>query len=683
MNLKKFNLAYILIFSIACLTANNIQGQSIVAQHGRLKVSGNKVVNKNNAPLSLAGNSLFWSNWDPGAKFYTSSTVRHLAKEWKTDIVRAAMGVEEDGGYITNPEREKNKVKAVVEAAIAEGIYVIIDWHTHNAENYQQQAIDFFTEMARLYGTNDHIIYEIYNEPIYQSWVTVKSYAESVVNAIRAVDPDNLIIVGTPQWSQKVVDASNAPLTQNNIAYTLHFYAGTHTQFLRDEAIKAMNNGIALFVTEWGAVNANGDGAVDKQETERWMQFLKDYNISHANWSVSDKAEGASVVAGNAGVDGLLANNLTETGFYIRDIIENWNNATAPATCSGNGHSIDGLIQAEDYCAESGVKLEATGDIDGGQNVGYIEAGDYMEYRLDIPETGQYTIHFRVAALAENIKFDVVTSNTVLANVDSSPTFGWQNWKTITKTINLSAGNQTLRIAATGNYWNINWFKIIKDVIPPRPCSGNGISIAGLVQAEDFCAQSGIKLEATGDIDGGQNVGYIEAGDFMEYRLDIPETGQYTIHFRVAALAENIKFDVVTSNTVLANVDSSPTFGWQNWKTITETINLSAGNQTLRIAATGNYWNINWFQIVADNNLNTNDAITVGVYPIPAEDVLYINGIDKKSSVYVSDFMGRTILQSQIRAAHQNIDVSSLKGGNYIITILNGSQKRSLQFIKK
>ncbi|MEW7292451.1 cellulase family glycosylhydrolase [Aquimarina sp. 2304DJ70-9] len=683
MKSKKTCVIYLVIFIATYLIPNCAQGQSIVDQNGRLRVLGNKVVNKNNKPLSLAGNSLFWSNWDVGGKFYNSNTVSHLAKEWKSDIVRAAMGVEEEGGYITNSAREKNKVKAVVEAAIAEGIYVIIDWHTHKAEEYQEEAIDFFTEMAQLYGNNDHVIYEVYNEPVFQSWSTVKSYANAVVNAIRAVDPDNLIIIGTPQWSQKVVDASNDPLTQNNIAYTLHFYAGDHKQFLRDEATKAMNNGIALFVTEWGAVNANGDGGADKPETEKWMQFLKDNHISHANWSVSDKVEGASVVAGNAGVSGLLANNLTETGFYLKNIIENWNNTTVPTMCTGNGQNISNLIQAEDFCAQSGIRFEATTDTGGGQNAGYIESGDYMDYRLDLPETGQYTINFRVAAFNQTIKFYLFTGDTMITSVNSSATGGWQNWKTVTETIDLSAGNQTFRIAATGNNWNINWFQIIKNVVPPGPCTDNGQSITGLIQAEDFCAQSGIRFEATTDTGGGQNAGYIESGDYMDHRLNVPETAQYTINFRVAASSENIKFDLLLGNTIVTSVNESPTGGWQSWKTVTRIINLSKGSQTLRLMATGNYWNINWFQIIPTTNLNENDVTVVRLYPIPAEDFLNVTGIDETSLIYISDFTGRAILQSKINFEHNKIDISSLKGGNYILTIIDGSQKRSFQFTKK
>ncbi|MHA7055794.1 cellulase family glycosylhydrolase [Aquimarina sp. M1] len=320
-----------LLFILAGGTA-----QTVVQKHGRLKVQGNRIVDKNNQEVSLAGNSLFWSNAGDTSDFYDGETVTHLASDWNSSIIRVAMGVKEnwDGGtgYIDSPSAQKAKIRKVIDQAIASGIYVIIDWHTHEAENYTSEAANFFKEMAQLYGDQPNVIYEIYNEPINQSWSQVKSYANTVIAAIRSEDPDNLVIVGSPTWSQDVDVASNDPVSDANTAYTLHFYSGTHTQFLRDKATTAMNNGIALFVTEWGAVDASGDGALEIPETERWMQFFKDNNISHVNWSVSDKpsnndptrAERSSVVELGKGISGLKNNQLTQTGDYIKDLIENW-----------------------------------------------------------------------------------------------------------------------------------------------------------------------------------------------------------------------------------------------------------------------------------------------------------------------------------------------------------------------
>ncbi|MEO0333513.1 MAG: glycoside hydrolase family 5 protein, partial [Bacteroidota bacterium] len=310
------------------ISFSEISAQSVVGQYGRLRVQGNQIVDKNGDPVSLAGNSLFWSNAGDVADYYNSTTVNHLADDWNSSIVRAAMGVKEtwDGGtgYIDNPQQQEAKIRKVIDAAIAKGIYVIVDWHSHEAERYQSEAVSFFRKMARLYGNRPNIIYEIYNEPINQSWSEIKTYAEAVTAAIRSEDPDNLIIVGTPFYSQRVDVASNSPLPDNNTAYTLHFYAGTHRQELRDKAIQAMNNGIALFVTEWGSVSASGDGAIAEVETQRWMDFLREKNISHANWTVADKAESSCIVQPGRGVSGLTSNQLTPSGRLVKGIIQKW-----------------------------------------------------------------------------------------------------------------------------------------------------------------------------------------------------------------------------------------------------------------------------------------------------------------------------------------------------------------------
>ena len=317
--------------------------QTPIQNNGALAVNGNQIVNTEGVAVSFAGSSLFWSNtgWG-GEHFYNSSVVNWLYSDWNINIVRAAMGVEENGGYISDVAN-KQKVINVVDAAIAQGLYVIIDWHSHHAEDYETEAIQFFEEMATLYGSYDNVIYEIYNEPLNTtSWGnTIKPYAESIISSIRAIDNDNLIIVGTPTWSQDVDIASNNPITGfSNIAYTLHFYAGTHGQYLRDKAQVALDNGIALMVTEWGTVEASGDGDVDQAETELWMTFLCDNKISHCNWAINDKNEGASaLIPGTSTTGNWTAGDLTNSGILVKDIIENWNsncNYSSVVACFGD-----------------------------------------------------------------------------------------------------------------------------------------------------------------------------------------------------------------------------------------------------------------------------------------------------------------------------------------------------------
>lgn len=265
-----------------------------VAQHGALRVAGNRVVDQQGKSIQLRGMSLFWSQW---TDFYVAKNVDVMVDDWKSTVVRAALGVENEDGYLVQPAANLAKVRAVVDRAIARGIYVIIDWHDHHAQDHKAQALDFFGQMAKAYGKQPHVIFEIYNEPMNVSWPVVKSYAEQAIRTIRAAGSNNLIIVGTPNWSQDVdVAASNRIQSDPNVAYTLHFYANTHRQFLRDKAKTALDRGIALVVTEWGTCSADGNGTVDESETRTWLNFMRTHGISWANWALNNKAEACSAV---------------------------------------------------------------------------------------------------------------------------------------------------------------------------------------------------------------------------------------------------------------------------------------------------------------------------------------------------------------------------------------------------
>jgi len=473
-SLPKMRSVLVLLLFLSALISN--ASHAVVAP---LSVSGAQI-NVGTEPTGLAGNSYFWSNTGWGAeRFYTAESVRWLKDDWQSNIVRAAMGVETPGAYLQDKAGNKARVKTIVDAAIAEDMYVIIDWHTHHAEDYQADAVEFFTEMAQTYGQHNNVIYEIYNEPLQVSWTnTIKPYAEAVIAAIRTVDPDNLIVVGTPTWSQDVDQAAADPITAyNNIAYTLHFYAGTHKQSLRDRAEQAMNAGIAIMVTEWGTVNANGDGNVDTAETNAWINWMKQHNLTHLNWSVNDKVEGASILQpGASSTGGWSATNLTPSGTLVRDLIRDYSSDPGGGDNGGGGNTacesaspfiVSGTIEAENFCAQNGVQTQATSDDGGGENIGWIENGDWTEYAVNVSNSGEYLVELRVASQTAGGQIDLSLNGNKVGDITVANTGGWQSWQTLSTTVNLSAGRQVLRLNFVGGsngLFNVNWLTLSENI---------------------------------------------------------------------------------------------------------------------------------------------------------------------------------------------------------------------------
>jgi hypothetical protein len=196
--------------------------------------------------------------------------------------------------YLADPAKNKVWVNTIVQNAIDAGVYVIIDWHDHEALLHKAEALAFFDEMSERWGGYPNVIYEVFNEPLDLNWsAELKPYHEEVVAAIRANDADNVIVLGTPNWDQDVDVAASDPLSGSNLMYTLHFYACTHQAELRQRAQAAFQSGLPLFVTEWGATHADGglDGVVCDAEARAWHDWLDSANISWAAWKFDGCAD--------------------------------------------------------------------------------------------------------------------------------------------------------------------------------------------------------------------------------------------------------------------------------------------------------------------------------------------------------------------------------------------------------
>jgi hypothetical protein len=451
-------------------------------------------------------------------------------------------------------------------------------------------------------------------------------------------------------------------------------------------------------------------------------------------------------------------------------------------------------IQAENYSAMSGIQVEGTSDVGGGQNIGWQDTGDWMDYAVNVSSAGTYTVNFRVATMFNGPQFQLRNSGgTALATLNVPNTGGFQNWQTISAQVSLPAGQQTLRIytsRASGG-WNINWWEIVGTgggtppantpptvnagsnqtiTLPTNTVTLNGSAtdaegaiasyawsyvsgpagssfatpnaastvVNGLAQgvyvfrltatdggglsgfanvtvtvnaqvttgpsirieAENYVAMSGIRLEGTADAGGGQNVAWIDDTDWMDYTVNVPASGTYRVNFRVATEKNGPpQFQLRTAGgSVLTTINVPNTGGFQNWTTVSANITLAAGSQTFRIYCTraSGGWNINWWELVQQTGTVTaiNPALTgvtateariqperlsnsFDVYPNPVLSTAQLEVANEYSGIMVVDVINMngskvkafSIVKPDRGSFRTTLALDGLQRGSYLLRI--------------
>jgi len=218
-----------------------------------------------------------------------------------------------------------------------------------------------------------------------------------------------------------------------------------------------------------------------------------------------------------------------------------------------------------------------------------------------------------------------------------------------------------------------------------------------LIQAEDYSAMNGIQTEATTDSGGGLNVAYTDTGDWLAYNnINFPTTGSYLIEYRIASevAGARISSDLNGGTIILGNVDIPNTGGWQNWQTVTQTVNVNAGTYPFGIYIQTSAVNINWIRItkigaaaanpVASSSIAEDeaDAVALNVYPNPVTETLFFTKDVTGGNVSVVDTQTGSVVVSQ-KINDNNLNVSHLRTGIYIIVFEKDGIKTTKRFIKK
>jgi len=302
--------------------------------------------------------------------------------------------------------------------------------------------------------------------------------------------------------------------------------------------------------------------------------------------------------------------------------------------------ALPGIIQAEDFDAgangyayrdttsgNAGGQYRST-DVDietcseGGYDVGWTTTGEWLNYTVNVPAAGTYSLDLRVASATGGSFYIHFNGVNVTGTIAVPSTGGWQSWTTIHKTVTLAAGTQSMRLTFDSGGVNLNSFTVSAGSTTTSSSAGSSgssatgtssafggvaLAIPGWIQAEDFDnggqnvayhdASAGnaggvyrstdVDIQATNS--GGYAVGWIGAGEWLKYTVNVAASGTYTATARVASSGTGGTFHIEFNGTDKTGPMRVPnTGGWQTYQDLKANVSLSAGVQTMRIVFDSN-----------------------------------------------------------------------------------------------
>ncbi|WP_159023903.1 carbohydrate-binding protein [Formosa sp. L2A11] len=341
------------------------------------------------------------------------------------------------------------------------------------------------------------------------------------------------------------------------------------------------------------------------------------------------------------------------------------------------------------YRTDENVDIELLSG--GGYNITSIKNEEWILFTVDVSLNGTYDIDINYAAANGNgtVKFNLdgtdITSNVSVpfGLPNSTGLTDWKNFN-VASNVRLSKGVKVLKVLFGGSddAFKLNNFTVSLVEADPEETV--------FIQAEDYSAMSGIEVETTEDVGGGENVGFINDDDWMEYNIDIINSGTYILNYRVASRSGGGYVQVLVDGVSQGNTSIDATGDWQQYTTLSTMVKLSSGSHVIRLYATSGGWNINWIEFVLDeaDSLSNEEFDIIGntirFYPNPVNDVLTIEMPTADYYQYtIIDITGKVIkeevLQSGLRKVELN--VSDLSKGMYLIS-LQGTQNNTFKFIK-
>jgi endoglucanase len=616
----------------------------------------------------------------------------------------------------------------------ANNIYIILDMHaapggqgtdTHISDcvsvandlwlsTVNQDVLNaIWKNISTRYKTNSTIaMYDLINEPNnIPSTTTMKNVYQRLITTIRNNSDNHLLMIEGNAWGNNYTNITPTAFSpRTNLVYNIHRYGtstSTTTTMSDANQLQELGNATAFRNTYQVPIFCGETGLNDNGWLSANINAMNSVGIGWTLWSYKWHTDwnswGFGRIPGNYPADGAPVMASVLESIKFANLVQNTNTdywaalsqggsttpppPPPPPTCTVT--NVPGTQQAESYCQMNGIQTETTTDTGGGQNVGWVDANDWMSYSINVPAAGTYTVQYRVASQSGggSIRLESTGGTTVYGSIAVPSTGAWQTWTTISHNVTLPAGQQNISVVALAGGFNLNWLSFTAASTPPPP------SFSTTIQAESYTQMSGVATETTTDTGGGQDVGWIDANDWMVYTaINIPTAGTYTIQYRVASLngGGNIQIETAGGTPVFGSLAVPSTGGWQTWTTISHNVTLPAGSLSFGIKANAGGFNLNWFTVkspgareAVDDGEESLSGNVFSVYPTIVSDQLYIvNKLSSEAKVCIVDMAGRIILQQSIGKGSHTLDVSSLHEGLHVVKVSNGKDNQVVKILK-
>ena len=518
---KLLSLAAVASMALAANAQKSPYQDKNYADWGKLKLVGNQLSDKDGNPVQLKG----WSTFSLHYKGYCGGEGQwKLMQQYGANIVRLAMYIDDpnDGGsYLQKPDYFKNLIKSSIEETKALNMYCMVDWHILQQSNggsgdpnkNKDAAKSFFAEISKFCADNgyDHVLYELCNEPTC-GWSGIKSYAEEVIPVITANQPDAIIVVGTDQWCQKIMEPVSNPISsqyKKNVLYSFHYYACSHYSLLGD--FRNAQKNIPVFVSEWSAVKFDGDGPFCAGNGDEMLLACNDIGIapqvvSWCIWNWGSKREASSFFQDNCSVNNLSTysdNSGKKYSDYVVELMAGEPRkvdpiVTGPYTTLNVIPSTESALWHWDYYDFGGEAVSyhdgnggAWDKDDDGVVLDYAKAGEEVDV-FSLAKTMQW--------LDKECPWSTVKDGKVVS-FDESISTG-NNWKD-------SDGNSTYKSLNGGRtYSGTDGSERPDDGVDLSGAGLNGTDHAG----EKYC-----------------NLGWVEEEEWINYTVKVAKPGYYKI----------------------------------------------------------------------------------------------------------------------------------------------------------